>query len=162
MSTGVVSVSRRIAAPADRIFAVLADPRRHIDMDGSDMVRGSDDPAVTGVGDVFTTRMVSETLGGAYLMRNHVTEFDPDRCIAWRPAPGDELPTRGGAFPLDVPVGHEWRFDLVPDGPEATVVTETYACTDAPQRLRDAVGEGELWAGAMADTLARLDKLCTT
>ncbi|MHB1497462.1 MAG: hypothetical protein ACYCXN_06065, partial [Acidimicrobiales bacterium] len=36
-----VKVSRRIEAPADRIFAILADPVRHLDFDGSGMLRGS-------------------------------------------------------------------------------------------------------------------------
>jgi hypothetical protein len=34
-----VSVSRRIAAPAERLFAVLASPARHPSIDGSGMVR---------------------------------------------------------------------------------------------------------------------------
>jgi hypothetical protein len=35
-----VSVSRPIAAPAARIFRVLADPANHLALDGSDMLRG--------------------------------------------------------------------------------------------------------------------------
>ena len=31
-----VEVSRRIEAPAARIFEILADPQRHVDFDGSD------------------------------------------------------------------------------------------------------------------------------
>ena len=53
-----VRVSRRIEAPAADIFRVLADPRRHLEIDGSGMLRGAvADAAVTGVGDVFTMRM---------------------------------------------------------------------------------------------------------
>ena len=38
MSTDRVSVTRTIPAPADRIFAVLADPARHAEIDGSGTV----------------------------------------------------------------------------------------------------------------------------
>ena len=52
-----VSVSRRIEAPAARIFAVLADPRRHLEIDGSGMLRGpSSDGAITSAGEVFEIR----------------------------------------------------------------------------------------------------------
>ena len=35
-----VEVSCRIEAPAAPIFEILANPRRHMDFDGSDMLRG--------------------------------------------------------------------------------------------------------------------------
>jgi hypothetical protein len=38
-SRDVVSVERVIAAPADRIFELLANPDRHHDIDGSGTVR---------------------------------------------------------------------------------------------------------------------------
>ena len=44
-----VSVSRRIGASAGEIFAILADPVRHLDFDGSEMLRGA----------VTTARMIS-------------------------------------------------------------------------------------------------------
>jgi hypothetical protein len=36
-----VEVSRRIEAPAPRIFKILANPQRHLDFDGSGMLRGA-------------------------------------------------------------------------------------------------------------------------
>jgi len=39
----IVSVERVIAAPADRIFDLLADPARHHDIDGSGSVRDAKD-----------------------------------------------------------------------------------------------------------------------
>ena len=46
-----VAVSRRIYAPAHDIFQVLADPVRHPDFDGSQMLRGAGSAAViSGVG----------------------------------------------------------------------------------------------------------------
>ena len=40
MADGCVSVSRRIEAPAERLFALLADSANHPLIDGSGMVRG--------------------------------------------------------------------------------------------------------------------------
>jgi hypothetical protein len=69
-----VTVSRRIAAPASEIFRVLADPVRHIEMDGSGMLRGTVTMSpVTAVGDVFVMRMYFADLGD-YEMNNHVVE----------------------------------------------------------------------------------------
>ena len=57
-SDSQVAVSRRIEAPAVDIFAILADPRRHTELDGSGMLRGAVTATpVTGVGDVFVMRM---------------------------------------------------------------------------------------------------------
>ena len=48
----------------------------------------------------------------------------------------------------------------MPDGPEATVVTEIYDCSRAPDAARAAVDDGRTWIASMTATLARLDKLC--
>ncbi|MGN6473489.1 MAG: SRPBCC family protein [Mycobacteriales bacterium] len=158
---GVVSESRRIAAPAQRIFAVLADPHRHLDLDGSEMVRGvADGSAITGVGDVFVMNMYFDRLGGDYVMRNEVVEFDPPRRIAWAPGPGDDR-SAGDRFPVNQSIGHRWIFDLAPDGPDATVVTESYDCTAVAQWFKEQMEYGEIWRDALAATLERLDKTCT-
>ena len=156
---GVVSVSRRIEAPADRIFELLANPARHIELDGSGMLRGlSSGGPVSAVGDRFVMKMYFDRFGGDYLMDNHVVEFVPGRRIAWAPAAGDGR-AGNGATPIGVPVGHRWIFELAPDG-EATVVTETYDCSEAPESLRHVVNSGEVWRGAMDETLAKLDEVC--
>jgi hypothetical protein len=157
---GVVSVSRRIEAPADHIFAVLADPGRHTELDGSGMLRGvSSGGPISAVGDRFVMNMFFDRFGGDYLMDNHVVEFEPGRRIAWAPAAGDER-AGNGATPVGVPVGHRWIFELAPAG-DATLVTETYDCSDAPENLRQVVNGGEAWRGAMDETLAKLDEACT-
>jgi uncharacterized protein YndB with AHSA1/START domain len=158
-ATGVVSVSRRIDAPAARIFELLADPGRHTELDGSEMLRGvSSGGPVTAVGDRFVMKMFFERFGGDYLMDNHVVEFEPGRRIAWAPASGDD---RTGADPtqVGVPVGHRWIFELEPDG-DATVVTETYDCSKAPESLQQVVNGGEAWRSAMEETLSKLDGAC--
>ena len=54
----LVEVSRRIEAPAVLIFKILANPQRHVDFDGSDMLRGPVlDRPISDVGDTFTMKM---------------------------------------------------------------------------------------------------------
>ena len=89
---------------------------------------GDEARQITGVGDVFTMAMHFPALGD-YEMDNHVVEFELDRRIAWEPAPGHGHPEAGSGGRW----GHRWRFELAPDGPDATVVTETYD-SRAPRR----------------------------
>lgn len=118
----VVSVSRRIAAPAAVIFELIADPARQPEWDGNDnLAQAAPDQRVRGVGDVFTMTL---TLGAD--RENHVVEFAEGRLIAWRPAP-----------PGNPPPGHLWRWQLEPVDATTTVVTHTYDWTDLtdPERL---------------------------
>jgi hypothetical protein len=155
-----VHVSRLIKAPAGRIFAILADPARHVEIDGSGMLRGIvSGPAISGVGDVFLMKMYFEPLGD-YVMINRVVQYKPDRRIEWEPAPGDAAAAQNGAFTIGVSPGHRWSFDLDRDGKGATVVTETFDCSAAPESLRQALRNGETWIEAMTMTLTRLDALC--
>ena len=146
-----VLVSRRIEAPAADIFKLLADPERHPEFDGSEMLRpGANNRIIVGVGDVFVTKMYFAAMGD-YEMHNRIVVFEPDRCIAWEP--GNPELARNGS---------RWRFDLAPDGPNATVVTETYDCTESSQEVRDAVDNGNAWLTGMTKTLERLELLCAT
>ncbi len=153
-----VSVSRRIAAPAAGIFAILADPRRHTDLDGSGMLRGAvSDRPIRAVGDVFVMKMHYAPYGD-YEMNNHVVEYEPDRRLGWEPRPGRGHPdatTPGAAW------GHRWIFDLLPDGAGATVVTETFDGSRMPEDKRAEVDSGRAWwKTQMASTLERLAELC--
>jgi uncharacterized protein YndB with AHSA1/START domain len=107
----VVVASRVIAADADAIFELIADPTRQPLWDGNENL--AEAPAgqrVRSVGDVFTMTL---TLGS--VRHNHVVEFVEGRSIAWRPSePGGEPP------------GHLWRWELEPLGRRQTRVTHTY------------------------------------
>ena len=106
----VVSASREIAATADTIFELIADPSLQPPWDGNDnLAEASTGQRVRAVGDVFTM-----TITQGSVRENHVVEFDEGRLIAWRPSePGKESP------------GHLWRWQLEPMG-SRTLVTHTY------------------------------------
>jgi hypothetical protein len=153
-----VAVSRRIEAPAADIFPILADPGRHLDLDGSGMLRGAVTEAVVSqVGDVFVMRMYYSE-HGFYEMNNHVVEYEQDRRIAWEPESGRGHPEAGTS---DARWGHRWGYELAPDGPGATVVTQTYDCSRAPEEERVGMADGRIWIESMTRTLERLDELST-
>ena len=153
-----VAVSRRIDAPAADLFAILADPKRHLDLDVSGMLRGAvTHDVVTGVGDVFIMSMYFSELGD-YEMNNHVVEYELNRRIGWEPESGSGHPDAGAP---DARWGQRWSFELVPDGPDATVVTESYDCSSAPEEERASMDDGRIWIEAMTQTLQRLAELST-
>jgi hypothetical protein len=156
-----VAVSRRICAPAHDIFQVLADPARHLEIDGSQSLRGAGSAAViSAVGDVFVMKMHFPHLGD-YEMNNHVVEYELDRRIGWEPEAGRGHPNAAAEGSDSNRWGHRWSYQLIPDGPDATVVTEIYDCSRAPEEERAQMGNGNVWAQSMAETLERLDALCT-
>jgi hypothetical protein len=149
-----VAVSRRICAPAHDIFQILANPVRHPEFDGSQSLRGAGSTAViSGVADVFVMKMYFSHLGD-YEMNNHVVEYEQDRRIGWEPEAGRGHPRAGRSL------GQRWSYQLTPDGPDATVVTEIYDCSRAPEEARAGMDNGKVWIEAMAKTLERLDALC--
>jgi uncharacterized protein YndB with AHSA1/START domain len=107
----VVSASRKIAAAAERIFELIADPSQQPRWDGNDnLAEAEPGQRVRQVGDVFTMRL---TLGS--IRENHIVEFEEARRIAWCPSePGRRPP------------GHLWRWELEPVDDTHTRVTHTY------------------------------------
>jgi uncharacterized protein YndB with AHSA1/START domain len=107
----VVTASREIAAPADKIFELIADPSLQPRWDGNDnLAEAQAGQRVRAAGDVFTMTI---TMGSD--RHNHVVEFEEGRLIAWRPSePGQEPP------------GHLWRWQLESLDESRTLVTHTY------------------------------------
>jgi uncharacterized protein YndB with AHSA1/START domain len=149
---GTVSVTRRIEAPAHEIFTRLTDPAGHPSFDGSGMLRdGAGNTTIAGVGDTFLMKMHNE-MNGDYTMRNHVVEFVLDQRLVWEPSRAD---VEG-----EGPAGHQWGYELVPDGASSTVVTEFFDCSRAPQWLRDIIDDGSVWREAMTTSLEQLAMRC--
>ena len=156
---GVVRVSRRNDASPSSIFAALSDPVRHSEFDGSGMLQGSDSQGgLVGVGDTFLMKM---RLSGPrdYKMLNVVVDYEVNRRIAWEPRPGDDAAVAIGGLPIGAEQGYRWIFELVPDGPEGTIVTETFDCSNAPPEIREAVSDGESWRESMSLSLDMLSNL---
>jgi hypothetical protein len=157
-----ISVSRRIGAPASVIFPILADPGRHGEFDGSGMVQGLvSGSTISGVGDVFVMKMYVDELGD-YQMINHVVEYQPGRRIGWEPEAGRGHPNAEPGAERPARWGQRWSFELAPDGPDATVVTEIFDCSRVPEDQRVDIDNGSIWVEGMHQTLARLDQLCAS
>ena len=118
MDTEHIAVTRRIAAPADRIYRIVSSPAGHVAIDGSGMlVAASDDRPLRVVGDTFTMHMDREPLGdipemGRYEVLNTVTRIEPDRCFEWTIGAVDRPP-----------VGHVYGWELAPVSATETEVT---------------------------------------
>jgi hypothetical protein len=155
-----VAVSRRIDAPAEVIFRILADPGMHTALDGTGMLRGAvtTDP-VSRIGDVFVMKMYF-VRHGDYEMNNHVVEFEPGRRIGWEPEAGRGHPDAEPGSTEPTRWGHRWSFELTPDGPDATLVTEIYDCSRVPDEGRAGMEGGKIWIEGMTGTLGRLAAVC--
>ena len=163
----LVDVSRRIEAPAARIFAILANPQRHPDFDGSNMLRGAVlDRPLSKVGDTFTMKM--HRLGDDYLMINYVVEIELDRRLFWEPAPGDPSRTEGNdPSKVGVAAGYRWGYILTPDGDNATVVTEVFDGGTVTEDIRESLlSDGGSWINgnnsvreSMSASLEMLEKI---
>lgn len=136
-----VSVSRVIAATPEAIFAVIADPSRHPEMDGSGTVKASNDaePQRLEMGSTFGMSM---KMGVPYRIKSKVVEFDENRLIAWQ---------HFGK--------HRWRYELAPvEG--GTEVTETFDWSTARSPwFIEKMGYPTKHVPSMEKTLERLEGL---
>jgi hypothetical protein len=120
-----LQASKVIDAPADVIFALLADPNRHQELDDAGMIRGveGDAPPIKGIGQIFAMNMNQAAMGD-YRMINTVTAYVPDARIGWAPTldPSCDLAEKLGDMDAS---GHTYTYDLheVEGGTE---VTQTY------------------------------------
>lgn len=139
-----VSASRVVTAPPSDIFALLSDPSRHGDIDGSGMVQRARGGASTlTLGTKFGMDMKLGPL--PYRINNTVVEFEQDRLIAWAHIGG-----------------HRWRYELEPvDG--GTQVTETFDwSTSKIPPLIERSGYPKKNLAAIERTLDRLVELYST
>lgn len=151
-----LQVQGTVGAPPDQVFALLADPNRHTDLDGAGMLRGVEGgaQAVSGVGDSFVMNMNQDGLGD-YRMRSEIVAYEAGRTIAWAPAihpPGSLSDVIGD---LD-PSGHVYRWDLEDAGDGTTSVTHTYDWSGVTDENAVALYP-RVSAEQMSGTIARLD-----
>ncbi|KUH84810.1 SRPBCC family protein [Mycobacterium sp. IS-1556] len=132
MTDDTMSTVCTINAPAETVFAVLADPTTHQTIDGTGWVREPlDDKRLTAAGQIFRMAMYHNNYGGMhYEMANRVEVFEPPHAIAWLPGQGaDDANLDFG--------GWIWRYDLEPLGADRTKVTLTYDWSAVPPAIRD-------------------------
>jgi hypothetical protein len=97
----------QIAASPSTIFAILSNPRRHKEIDGSSTITSNiSGPEKLQLGSKFGMQM---RLGINYRITNKVVEFQENELIAWRHL---------GRW--------VWRYELKAIGPNLTQVTETF------------------------------------
>ncbi|MEV0485321.1 polyketide cyclase [Streptomyces sp. NPDC050508] len=127
-----VRATLTVAAPAARLFAVLADPTTHAAIDGTGWVQDPVERApLTEVGQIFRMDMYhANHPNGDYQVVNKVQVLDPPHTIGW--LTGQDK--GGGDLEFG---GWSWRYDLAPLGPSETEVTLTYDWSAVPQFIRD-------------------------
>ncbi len=133
METERVTASTTIEAAPGVVFAVLADPSAHADIDGTGWVRGClHGDRITAAGQVFRMAMYHENHPDKdYKIANLVEVFDEPRAIAWKP--GTESPETGElSFG-----GWIWRYDLEATGPSRTTVMLTYDWSAVGPEVRE-------------------------
>ena len=128
MPERVISAQRVVSAPPEAVFAVLADPREHVNFDGSGMLQAVDAGSPTlELGARFGVAM---KLGAPYRVSNEVVEYERNRRIAWVAHPsGPGARLRARLFG-----GHRWRYELEPLD-DRTRVTETWDWSGANSPL---------------------------
>jgi hypothetical protein len=110
VDSGPKRVSRavEVQAPAAELFAMVANPHRHHELDGSGTVRDNiSGPERLSQGARFATKMTMFKV--PYRITSTVTALEPDRLIEWRH-----------------PLGHRWRWEFAALSPTTTRVTETF------------------------------------
>ncbi len=138
-----VSRSVEVHAPAADLFAMVADPRRHHELDGSGTVgENVRAPQRLVAGARFTTKMMM--FGVPYRVTSTVTAMKRDELVEWRH-----------------PVGHHWRWEFAAITPTITRVTETFDYRHTgllKDRLKyyERTGFGKRNAAAIEATLTKL------
>lgn len=157
MNQEKVSATLTAAAPAARVFAVLADPTTHAAIDGTGWVQESADRApLIEVGQIFRMDMYHPNHpDGGYRTANKVHVLDPPRAIGW--LTGTEKDDGQLEFG-----GWLWRYDLAPLGPSETAVTLTYDWSAVPQSVREYLQFPPFGPEHLTNSLYHLAELAAT
>ena len=148
-SRDTVSVERFIASPPGPIFALIADPTRHREIDGSGTVRDAKQASQElKLGSSFGMAM---KMGLPYSMVSTVVEYEKDALLAWQ--------TRGPTAIGKLVGGRIWRYELeAEDG--GTLVRETWDISRESLLTKPLVRQGgKATAKNMAATLDRIAEI---
>ena len=133
-----------INAPAEKIFAILSNPHRHKEIDGTKTIQENiSGPDKLVLGSKFGMKM---RLGINYRIQNTVVEYEENSLIGWR---------HFGRW--------IWRYELVNIGPQMTQVTETFDASRAPliSKAWLSLRKAYPWTQkAVAKTLVQLKSTC--
>lgn len=133
-----------IYAPAEKIFAILSNPHRHKEIDGTKTIQENiSGPDKLILGSKFGMKM---RLGINYRIQNTVVEYEENSLIGWRHL-GRWI----------------WRYELVNIGPQMTQVTETFDASRAPliSKAWLSLRKAYPWTQkAVAKTLVQLKSTC--
>ncbi|MCX6462737.1 MAG: SRPBCC family protein [Pseudonocardiales bacterium] len=138
-----VTASAVVAAPPAEVFALIANPHRHHEFDGSGTVQAAvSGPERLGMGDRFGMKMKIKL---PYRITNRVVEFEQDRLIGWCH-----------------PARAIWRYELEPvEG--GTRITETFDFRNSPvAKGIELAGMHRGNAKSIRDTLRRLQQIFGT
>ncbi len=148
----VVTVERVIPASPEAVFALISDPRRHHEFDGSGTVRQATKvPPKLQLGATFGMDM---KLGLPYSMVSKVVEYDENRRIAWQTKPPYPLTGRFAG-------GRIWRYELeaVEGG---TLVKESWDISREAKFTKPAVRRAASTTRKnMIKTLERIEQVLT-
>jgi hypothetical protein len=150
MTSERLEVQRTIAAHPAAIFRLLSDPQGHVAIDSSGMLMDATGGPVSAIGDTFVVHMDRESLNdypmGRYDVTVTITEFVPDREIAWT--------ILGQIRPQ---IGHVYGYQLQPVE-EGTLVTSYYDWSAIDPVYRDAGIFPVISETALRATLGILDR----
>ncbi len=151
--TDVVSVERVIPASPEAVFALISDPARHHEFDGSGTVREAKNvPSHLELGATFGMGM---KLGLPYSMVSTVVEYEQDRLLAWQTRPPYPLVGKFAG-------GRIWRYELEPVG-GGTRVTESWDITQESPFTKPMVSKAaDATRKAMTRTLERIEQVLTS
>ncbi|MFE7119715.1 SRPBCC family protein [Streptomyces sp. NPDC057654] len=145
-----MEVSRLIPASPEAVFAVLADPKGHVDIDASGMLLDAEGQPVERPGDRFLVHMDREAIGdvplGKYDVEVVITDLVPNEEIAWT--------VEGQIRPH---VRHVYGYRLEP-AEGGTLVTSYYDWSQTSDEWRARVTFPVVPESALKSTLGILER----
>ena len=109
----MISAETTLRAAASDVYALIADPARHAELDGGGSVRGlvTAETSELREGDTFTEKMF---LGFPYRMSPTVVRAEKNQALSWR-----------------MPADHYWTWEIADNHDGTVTVRETWDASEA-------------------------------